>query len=128
MLYTVVCDLHKTVEANSIQLSRFATLADVLFSLLSLSHIGVSFKTIVKFFRIFCFKYVAVAAHQRMIMLDEWDEDNELALLEPVIERVGSTSTSFAYSREASGNVALRKMKRASHFTTHFLNCCEKVK
>ena len=31
-------------------------------------------------------------------MLDEWDEDNQLAPLEPVVERAGPTSTSFAHS------------------------------
>ena len=31
-------------------------------------------------------------------MLDELDEDNELALLEPVVERARSTSTSFTYN------------------------------
>ena len=33
-----------------------------------------------------------------MIMLDEWDEGNELAPLEPVVERAGLVSISFAYS------------------------------
>ena len=31
-------------------------------------------------------------------MLDEGSEDNELAPLEPVVERAGQTSTCFAYS------------------------------
>ena len=31
-------------------------------------------------------------------MIDELEEDNDLALLEPVLERAGSISTSFAYS------------------------------
>ena len=31
-----------------------------------------------------------------MIMLDEWNEDNKLAPLEPVVERAGSTFSSFA--------------------------------
>ena len=55
-----------------------------------------------------------------MIMVDDWDEDNELALLEPALEKAGSgsTSTSFAYSIFGSHfggatfrNGALRKMK-----------------
>ena len=33
-----------------------------------------------------------------IVMLDEWDEDNELVPLEPVIERAGSTATTFAHS------------------------------
>ena len=40
-----------------------------------------------------------------MMMLDEWDkdEDNELAALESVVERAGSTSTSFAHNTFGSG-------------------------
>ena len=32
------------------------------------------------------------------ILLDKWDEDNDLAPLEPVVEEAGSTTTSFAHS------------------------------
>ena len=31
-------------------------------------------------------------------MLDEWDKDNKLALLEPAVEGTGSTSASFVHS------------------------------
>ena len=38
------------------------------------------------------------AVQQMVIMLDELDKDNKLALLAPVMKRAGSTSSSFAYS------------------------------
>ena len=43
-----------------------------------------------------CWKTAAV--HQRVLMLDEWDENNELTLLEPVVKRAGSNTTSFTFS------------------------------
>ena len=44
-------------------------------------------------FKILCCQTAAV--HQWMVMLDEWNEDNELAPLEPAMERACSTSTSL---------------------------------
>ena len=37
------------------------------------------------------------AVYQMVVMLDEWDEDNELAPLESFAEIAGWTSTFFAY-------------------------------
>ena len=47
-----------------------------------------------------CWKTAAV--HQRIIMLDEWDETNKLTPLELVIKRAGSTASSFAHSNFGS--------------------------
>ena len=69
------------------------------------------------FFRILCWQcWKTAVVHQRIIMLDEWDEDNELAPLKPVVERAGSTSTCFVYSTFGShlggeACIMLRKMK-----------------
>ena len=58
---------------------------------------------IIFLFKILCRQcWKTAAVHQRMIMLDEWDEDIELAPLEPVVEWAVSTSTSFTYSTLAS--------------------------
>ena len=43
-------------------------------------------------------RWKTAAVHQKMIMLDEGDEDNKQALLKPVMEREGSTSSFFGYS------------------------------
>ena len=45
-----------------------------------------------------CWKTTAI--HLRMILLVEWskEENKDLAPLEPVVEKAGSTSTCFAYS------------------------------
>ena len=96
---------------------EYATLAEFFFRIvISLVPVFVSFtvNAILLILTIFLFKILCwqcwktAAVHQRMVMLDEWNEDNELAPLEPVVEKAGSTSTSFAFSTVSShlGGVA----------------------
>ena len=50
-------------------------------------------------FKILCWQWWKTAGvYQSMIILDEWNEDNELAPLELTMERASSTSTSFPHS------------------------------
>ena len=93
---------------------------------LSLLFVSFTVNAILKTLGIFLFRMLCcqcwktASVHQRMIMLDEWDEDNELAPLEPVVERVGSTATSFTFSNcgsrlggVTSGMLQWEKWKKA---------------
>ena len=83
---------------------------------LSLVLVLVSFtvNAILRILTIFLFKILCWQCW--IIMLEEWDEDNELAPLEPVVERACSIATSFVYSTFGSNfrNGALRKTKTFS--------------
>ena len=82
------------------KLTEYSTLTEFFSVIISLVPMCVSFNAnaILEILTIFLIKILCwktAAAHQRIIMLDEWDEDNEqLAMLEPVGERAGSTSFS----------------------------------
>ena len=103
-----MCDLHKTGGFNTISICMWheRNFFRVVISLVPVfvcifrCQCNIKILTII-LFKLLCWKcWKRAAVHQRMIMVDDWDEDNELALLEPALEKAGSgsTSTSFAYS------------------------------
>ena len=110
--YNIMCDLCKTIISKLMHYRFFISrLCDISWTFLELSchlyhipmFVSLTVSAILKILTIFLFKILCwrcwktAAVYQRMTMLDEWDEDNELAPLEHVVERACFTFTSVLH-------------------------------